>query len=79
MDIPPKILKRIKKHFPGKKPSEIFEILSLYGEEDYEYEVERVQCAILKLSNGNFEDLLHYIEAAKKDYRDVLYWVNDGV
>jgi hypothetical protein len=34
----------------------------------------RVQLAILKLSEGDPEKLLNYIEAAKIDYRDVLAW-----
>lgn len=34
----------------------------------------RVQLAILKLSEGDTERLLHFIEAARIDYRDVLAW-----
>jgi hypothetical protein len=34
----------------------------------------RVQLAILKLSEGDPEKLLQYIEAARVDYRDVLAW-----
>jgi hypothetical protein len=34
----------------------------------------RVHLAILKLSDGNPEKSLHYIEAARGDYRDVLAW-----
>ncbi len=39
-----------------------------------EPEAPRVQLAILKLSDGKAEKLLTYIEAAKRDYRDVLAW-----
>ncbi len=35
---------------------------------------ERVQMAILKLSEGKIDKLRHYLEQAKKDFRDVLYW-----
>jgi hypothetical protein len=34
----------------------------------------RVQLAALKLSGGKLEKLARYIDDAKRDYRDVLYW-----
>jgi hypothetical protein len=34
----------------------------------------RVQLAILTLSSGNIDRLLANIDAAQKDWRDVLYW-----
>jgi hypothetical protein len=37
-------------------------------------ESSRVHLAILKLSEGDPEKLLDYIEAARIDYRDVLAW-----
>jgi hypothetical protein len=39
-----------------------------------ENESPRVQLAILKLSEGDPEKLLHYVQAARIDYRDVLAW-----
>lgn len=35
---------------------------------------ERVQLAILKLSEGKIDKLRHYVDVAKKDFRDVLSW-----
>jgi len=35
---------------------------------------ERVQLAILKLSEGNEEKLREFFAVAKRDYRDVLFW-----
>ena len=32
--------------------------------------------SILKLAKGNLEDLVYYVEAAKKDFRDVVYWAS---
>ena len=32
--------------------------------------------SILKLAKGNLEDLVYYVEAAKKDFRDVIYWAS---
>ena len=60
--------------FPGSDINEILEYLDLYGVEPYERERERVQLAILRLSKGNLEKLLEFIDMAKKDYRDALLW-----
>ena len=35
---------------------------------------ERVQLAILKLSDGNEDKLREFVAVAKRDYRDVLFW-----
>jgi hypothetical protein len=60
--------------FPHEDVDVVLAILDEYGIEPYEPERERVQLAILKLSEGDVDKLLHYIRAAKQDYRDVLYW-----
>ena len=54
--------------------ADVMAILDLYGVKSYERERERVQLAILKLSEGDARKLLHYLDVAKQDYRDVLYW-----
>lgn len=65
-----------KGKFPAGQVSEVMEILDLYGIEPHENERERVQLAILKLSDGDEGELLHFVEAAKQDYRDVLFWAD---
>lgn len=60
--------------FPGTLVATILEVLDLYGIEPHEGEGERVQLAILKLSEGDENKLLHFVEAARQDYRDVLHW-----
>ena len=52
----------------------ICEALATYGVASYEREAERVQLAILKLSEGAVERALAMVAAAKRDYRDVLLW-----
>jgi hypothetical protein len=52
----------------------IMAVLDEYGIEPHEVDREGVQLAILKLSECDLDKLLHYIAAAKQDYRDVLYW-----
>jgi hypothetical protein len=52
-------------------------VLDGYGVESYERERERVQLAILKLSEGNEEKLREFVAVAKRDYRDVLFWAEN--
>jgi hypothetical protein len=68
------VVSAIKQSFPHENPATVLAVLDRYGVEPYERERERVQLAVLKLSEGNIERLRHYIEAAETDYRDVLYW-----
>ncbi len=60
--------------FPSRTAKSVLELLDLYGAESHEPERERVQMAILTLSQGHEDKLLQLVEAAKQDYRDVLYW-----
>jgi len=55
----------------------VLELLDSYGVESYERERERVQLAILKLSEGNEEKLREFVAVAKRDYRDVLFWAEN--
>ena len=64
--------------FPQGDTAAIVEMLDLYGTEPYERERERVQLAVLTLSQGSEDKLLQFVQAAKTDYRDVLSWVETG-
>jgi hypothetical protein len=46
--------------------------LDEYGAARWAREGFRVKVATLKLANGNLGDLQRHVEAAKRDYRDVL-------
>ncbi len=52
----------------------VVDLLSEYGDEDWHKEPDRVHRAILRLSEGDLEELKHLLAAAKTDYRDVLWW-----
>ncbi len=52
----------------------VYDALATYGVASYEQEADRVRLAILKLSEGNLEQALAMVAAAKRDYRDVLMW-----
>lgn len=64
--------------FPKSDAATILGVLDLYGTESYEREKERVQLAIVALSEGNEDKLLYLVQAAKTDYRDVLSWQASG-
>jgi hypothetical protein len=60
--------------FPDLGDGVVISLLDQYGAEAHERERDRVQLAILRMSNGDVDKLLTYIAAAKEDYRDVLMW-----
>lgn len=68
------VISKVKTVFPKHDPAEILALLDTYGVETYERERERVQLAILKLSEGDIERLHKYVAVAKRDYRDALAW-----
>lgn len=68
------VLATIRHHFPDSEVPAVMQMLDGYGAVSSEPEPARVQLAILKLSEGEKSKLQHYVEAAKRDYRDVLYW-----
>ena len=67
----------VRETFPESARTNILELLDGYGVESYERERERVQLAILNLSAGNEEKLREFVAAAKRDYRDVLFWADN--
>jgi hypothetical protein len=67
----------VQKTFPESAHARVLELLDHYGVESYERERERVQLAILKLSEGNEEKLRDLVAVAKRDYRDVLFWAEN--
>ena len=71
------VLAVVQKTFPETSNSRVLELLDTYGVESYERERERVQLAILKLSERNEEKLREFVAVAKRDYRDVLFWAEN--
>ena len=72
-----KVVAVAQKTFPESAHARVLELLDGYGVESYERERERVQLAILKLSEGNEEKLREFVAVAKRDYRDVLFWADN--
>lgn len=48
--------------------------LARYGSRAHERETARVRLALVKLCAGSLERLATFVEAARRDYRDVLMW-----
>ena len=67
-----KVLEIIARYWPDVDPKQVTAILDAYGTASHERERTRVQLAILKLSEGNFEKLPDLVKMAKIDYRDAL-------
>jgi hypothetical protein len=64
--------------FVASDAATVMAVLDLYGIEPHERERERVQLAIVALSEGSEEKLLHLVQSAKTDYRDILSWQETG-
>src|SRR5437879_4855026 len=67
----------VQRTFPVGAHPRVLELLDTYGIESYERERERVQLAILKLSEGNEEKLREFVAVAKRDYHDMLFWAEN--
>ena len=60
----------LKGEFSSQDQEAAIEIIEAYDD----LEANRVKEAIARLASGSLDGLRHFLEAAKKDYRDVLYW-----
>jgi hypothetical protein len=66
------VLAAIRATFLKGSRTRAWEILDTYGLAAHELERERIQLAILKLSQGSEEKLRQCVDVAKRDYRDAL-------
>ena len=76
MDLTPSrslVLKKLRDCFPDTDiASTVLALLDSYGIESWHFEKDRVQLAILKLSDGELEKLSSLVELASSDFRDML-------
>jgi hypothetical protein len=70
MSLEPRTLERVAREFPESDQPLVIELLSAYSGP----EPGRVARDILELSKTNVQVVRHYLQAAERDYRDVLYW-----
>ena len=56
--------------------TELFSISLEHVMAESEANLLTTRLSILMLSKGNLKDLIHYVERAKQDFRDVIYWAS---
>jgi len=64
----------VRRDFPSEQYEQVLAILDEYGKERFHREIERVQLDVLKLADGDLDELRTGIKTAKTDYRDVISW-----
>ena len=69
------MLASIRASFAADRWPYVESLLDAYGTEPHELERERVQLAILKISEGDEQKVREHV-ATKTDYRDVLFWAD---
>lgn len=72
------VVAAVRRAFSAGDEQAVLAMLDLYGVEPYERERERVQLAIVRLSQGSADKLQELVQAAKTDYRDILSWAQTG-
>lgn len=70
MSLEPRTLERIAREFPTADQASVAELFTRYSGP----EAPRVVWDILDLSKGSLEKAKRFLDAARIDYRDVLYW-----
>jgi hypothetical protein len=62
----------IRRYFPEDQGTEVLDILSAYGTEQWHREQERVKRDVVIISRGSIDKLRATVQLAMLDYRDVL-------
>ena len=70
MSLEQRTLDRIAREFPAAEQAPVVELLRGYPGP----EAGRVVWDILELSKGSLKNVENHLQAARTDYRDVLYW-----
>jgi len=68
------VLAAVRAGFGSAHATAILAILDQYGGEPHERERDRVHLAILNLCEGDEAKLRYFVDIAKQDYRDVVFW-----
>ena len=68
------LINAIEVLFPEEERKLVLNLLDEYQTGIWKESSERVKMAVLVLSEGSIEKLKEFVEEAKRDYRNVLYW-----
>ncbi len=75
-----KLIEIIKEEFKEIDRHEVEQLLSSIESkhvmEQSEYNLHSVRFAILRLAKGDLEEVQRLTEAAKVDFRDIIYWAS---
>lgn len=74
MPVTSEVKRHILKHF-GNQADDVVRILESYGIEEWHREIKRVHAGILALAKGDINSVMELTEEAKRDYRNILYWL----
>ena len=74
------VLHKIKEGFSELNQTEAIELINTiklsHVMAQSEYNLKNTLFAVIQLAEGNIKDLKYYIDCAKTDFRDVIYWVS---
>src|SRR3979411_3270575 len=76
MQLSSKVAAAIERFFPIAERMIVTELLGKYGDAPQEREAERIHLLILKISRRDVNHVRGLVEAAKRDYRDVILWAS---
>ncbi len=79
MPLSPKVAACIERYFAEAERQEVAELLARYGEKSSEKGAERIQLLILKMSRRQVSRVRSLVEAARRDFRDVILWATQPV
>ncbi|MEX5635601.1 hypothetical protein [Parafrankia sp. FMc2] len=77
MEIAAHTIALVRDTFAAKEVATVLDLLREYGAESSQPEPDRVHRAIIKLGQGDLDQVRRYLRIAKSDYRDVLYYSGD--
>ena len=67
------VISAVRQSFPNEDQARMMALLDEFGSDLWIPERERVQLAILQLSGGDIDSVRRGVEAARRDYHDVLW------
>jgi len=67
----------VRRAFPRGQVDEALAVLALFGDATWHRGTDRVHAAILQLAAGDLDALWSLVDAAYRDWRDVLWWASE--
>ena len=75
------VIKLVNQQFPEREASRVLSELEKLSQDHalsrQPTNLRNTHLAILKLANGDPNQVCNYVESAQKDFRDVIFWAND--